>query len=200
MDLMGIKSVIGIVAVILVFIGYIPYLRDVWKRKTTPHLYSWFLWGFVTFIVFALQVSDNAGIGAFVTLTAAVMCFVVISASFIRHKGKRDITKVDAAFSVLALISLWFWVGAKQPVLSAVLATSTDLLAFAPTIRKSWKDPHSETLSLYLLNTFRFILATLSLQNYSIITTLYPVSWLVANGLFSLILISRRKKLTNPLS
>lgn len=189
-----IKNLIGVFAVILVFVGYIPYLRDVVKGKTLPHIYSWFLWGFVTLIAFALQISDKAGVGAFVTLAAAIMCVVVIFLSFLTHKGKRDITKLDTIFLILAFVSLGFWLVAKQPVISAILATGTDLLGFAPTIRKSWNKPFSETLSLYTLNTFRFGLAALALQHYSVITALYPISWFIANGLFALMLIGRRKK------
>jgi uncharacterized protein with PQ loop repeat len=185
------KNIIGTIAVILVFVGYIPYFRDIIQGKTTPHLYSWFLWGFVTSIAFALQISGGAGLGAFVTLAAAIMCGVVILLSF-RYKAKQDITLSDTIFFVLAFISLGIWLIAKQPVLSAILTTTTDLLGFAPTIRKSWNKPFSETLSLYALNTLRFGLAIFALQNYSIVTALYPITWCVGNGAFALMLVGRR--------
>ncbi len=193
-NMQEVKNIIGIIAVILVFIGYIPYLRDVIKGKTIPHIYSWFLWGFVSTIAFALQISDNAGIGAFVTLAAAIMCTLVAVLSF-KHKGKWDITLIDTLFLLLAFISLGIWLFAKQPVVSIILTTTTDILGFVPTVRKSWNRPYSETLSLYSLNTFRFGLAIIAIQNYSIITTLYPIVWLLANGLFALMLILRRSSL-----
>src|SRR5262245_8908782 len=96
-----IKNVIGIIAVLLVFIGYIPYLRDIIKRKTIPHVYSWFLWAITTFIIFILQISDNAGLGALVTLTVVIMCVVVIILSLIKHKSNMDITKIDTLFLIL---------------------------------------------------------------------------------------------------
>ena len=27
-----------------VVIAYVPYLRDIFKGKTTPHLYTWLIW------------------------------------------------------------------------------------------------------------------------------------------------------------
>lgn len=186
------KTIIGSVAVLLTFIGYIPYTRDIIAGKTKPHLYSWLLWGIVTSIVFALQLSGNAGVGAFVTLAAALMCFVVIALG-IRHKSTSEITASDKIFLAMAFITLGVWLIAKQPVSSVVLATSIDLLGFAPTIRKSWNRPHTETLSFYYLNTLRFILATFSLSTYTIITALYPIVWLLANGLFAIMLLVRRK-------
>lgn len=191
-----IKNLLGIVAAALVFVGYIPYIRDVFKGKTQPHIYSWFLWAFVTSIAFALQFSGGAGSGAFVTLAAAVMCVVIIFLGFFK-KNKVQIVKLDTVFLVLAFIALGLWLLAKQPVLSALLATAVDLLGFAPTIRKSWNNPHSETVSFYFLNTFRFGLAVVALQKYSVVTAAYPISWLIANGLFAMMLVIRRKQIGN---
>ncbi len=187
------KTGIGIIAVLLTFIGYIPYLRDILKGKTKPHIYSWFLWGFVTIIVFALQVSDNAGVGALVTLAAALMCFVVIFLGK-KYGNISKITLSDKIFLSLALVTLGLWIFAKQPLLSAILATTIDVLGFVPTIRKSWNEPFSETLPFYYLNTLRFGLALYSLGKYTIITALYPIMWLLANGLFAIMLNIRRKQ------
>lgn len=194
-----IKNILGIIATIIVFIGYIPYIRDIIKGKTKPHLYSWFLWLLVTSIAFALQISDGAGSGAYVTLAAAIMCIVVIVLGFIQ-KSKINIVKIDTLFLVLAFIALFLWLIAKQPILSVILATIVDLLGFAPTIRKSWDNPYTETLSFYYLNSLRFGLAVIALQKYSIVTALYPICWLMANGLFAFMLIIRRKQinLENP--
>ena len=186
------KNVIGIVAVILAFIGYIPYIRDTLKGKTKPHIYSWFIWGLVTAIAFALQISDKAGVGSLVTLAAALISFGIFFLGL--RYGNKQITKSDKLFFFLALLSIVIWIFAKQPVISVILVSSIDMLGFAPTIRKSWNDPFSETLFSYLLNTFRHGLSIFALANYSIITWLYPVSWSLANGLFSLMLIVRRRQ------
>lgn len=111
------------------------------------------------------------------------------------RSGKKDITKLDTLFFILSLIALFLWLFAKQPVLSILLVSITDMLGFVPTIRKSWNKPYSETLFLYSLNSFRHGLSILALEHYSIITWLYPATWTFANGLFSLLLVIRRKQL-----
>lgn len=191
-----IKSVLGIIATILVFLGYIPYIKDILANKTKPHLYSWFLWSLVTLIAFALQLSGMAGTGSLVTLAAGIMCIIVLILGF-KQKNKIQITMADTLFLILAIISIGLWLIAKQPTLSAILITLVDLLGFAPTIRKSWNKPYTENLPFYYMNTFRFLLAVISLQNYSVVTTLYPATWLTANGLFAVLLIFRRKQLSD---
>lgn len=191
-----IKNSIGILATILVFLGYIPYLRDIAKGKTKPHIYSWFVAGFVAIIIFALQVSGGAGIGSVVTLAAGIMCLLVIVLGLI-HKSDVEIVWIDTVFLVLAFIALGLWLFAKQPVISAILSTVIEVLGFIPTVRKSWNRPFTETLQSYYLNIFRFSFALLALQTYTIVTTIYPITWILFNCVFSLLLVIRRKQLAH---
>jgi hypothetical protein len=193
--MIDIKDILGVTAVILTFIGYIPYIRDILKGKTKPHVYSWLLWGFVTAIAFALQYGGGAGIGAFVTLAASLASLLCTTVFFLAlfSKGKKDITVIDTLFLLAALVALGLWLFAKQPIMSTLLVTVIDILGFAPTIRKSWNNPYSETISFYFLNAIRFTLAVLSLQHYNVVTTLYPVTWVLGNGLFALMLYIRQQ-------
>lgn len=186
------KELLGTIAVALTFAGYIPYIRDTIKHKTTPHVFTWFIWGLVTAIAFALQISHQAGPGAYTTLAAAIVCFIIFG--FGVRQGNRNITKSDTIFFILSLLALVIWLFAKQPVLSVILLSTIDMLGFIPTIRKSWHKPNEETLISYLTNTLRFGLALLALDHYTIITTLYPATWIIANGTFSVFLIARRKQ------
>ncbi len=186
------KEILSVIAIILAVVAYIPYIRDVLKGKTKPHIYSWFVWGFVTIIRFALQIKGGGGPGAYVTLSAGIISFIIF---FLGLKGgKKDITTSDTVFFVLALIATAIWVFAKQPTLSVILLVTIDLLGFVPTIRKSWNKPNEETLFTWSLNGFRHGLSVLALSHYNILTVLYPAIWAIANTLFSLMLVIRRKQ------
>lgn len=185
------KTIISLVAVFLTLVGYIPYFSDIVKRKTTPHVYTWFIWGSVTAIAYALQVSAGAGVGSWVTLAVALIAYIIFA--FGLRNRNTDITRSDTVFFILSLVAISLWLVAKQPVLSVILVSSIDMLGFIPTIRKSWNKPHSETLFTYELSAFRHGLSLFALQQYSIVTWLYPLSWAIANALFSVMLIVRRK-------
>lgn len=186
------KTIFGLIAISLTFVGYVPYLQDILKGQTKPHLYSWFLWGFVTLVVFALQASHQAGLGGVVTLTAALMCFVVIVMGA-RFGSLAKATLSDKISALLAISGLMIWLIAQKPMFSVTLLTLIDVLAFIPTIRKSWTDPFSETLVFYWLNTLRFFLAVVSLAEFTFITSIYPIVWCLINGLFAFFLFVRRQ-------
>ena len=189
------KEVIGILAAILVLAGYIPYIRDVLRGKTHPHIYSWFLWGLLTIVIFGIQITHHAGFGGLVTIAAGIMCLIVLLLSV--KNGVKDITVSDNVVLILTIAAMGLWLLAKQPLLAILLACLTDLLAFLPTVRKSWNKPFSETLSLYQLNTVRFGVAIIALDQYTFINIVWPAMWAVVNGIFSLGLIARRKSLAS---
>lgn len=189
------KEALGIIAVILTFVGYAPYVLDTIKGKTRPHIFSWFTWGFVTFIIFALQVLGDGGAGTYTTLATAILCSGIFILGL--KNGKKDITKFDTGIFIVTLIATAIWIFAKQPVISTLLIVTINTLANIPTIRKSWHDPHSETLFTWEMGAVRNFLGIIALSNYSILTWLYPVTNLLINIIESLILIIRRKQLRN---
>jgi hypothetical protein len=193
----SIKQYISLIAVILTFISYIPYYRDILRNKTQPHIYSWSLWGLLTILIVALQIKGGAGSATYVTATAGLLCIGVVILGL--KNGKRDITKSDTVVAILGLVAIGFWLIVKQPVISIILIVVADILAFIPTVRKSWHKPHSETLSLYITNTFRFFLAFLAIKEYTILSSLWLVVWIIVSGLFSIMLVLRRKTISKKL-
>ena len=187
----NLKDYAGFLAIALTFIGYAPYFRDLLRGKTRPHIFSWFVWAVVTAIIFALQLSAGAGLGALVTLAVAIIALAIFILGI--NRGHKEIKRIDVAFLVLALLTIPLWLVSDQPALSMVLLSTIDMLGFAPTIRKSWHAPHSETLSLYVITTFRHMLSIVALEAYNLVTMLFPVTWVFANAAFALLLIYRRK-------
>ncbi len=189
----NIKVLIAIVSVLMTLVGYFYYFRDIFAGKTKPHAFSWLVWASLTAIAFAGQISDNAGPGAWVTGVTAFISFVIFSLAI--SKGEKDITKTDK-FSLLgAAAALGLWFVTSDPLLAIILITGVDFLGFLPTIRKSYTKPHEETLVSYMLAGLKFLLAIFALDNYTLVTWLYPASLVVANLFFVFMLMFRRKKL-----
>jgi len=188
--MLNFKIVVGIIAAVVGFIGYIPYFRDIFRNKTKPHIFSWFVWGLLTAIVFFAQIAKGAGAGAWVTGFAALSCFaVVILAIF---KGEKKITISDSLALAGALLGLFLWIITDNPLSAVILITLTDALAFIPTIRKAYADPEGETLSAWISYSLKFAIGLAALESYNITTLLYPVALVLMNGSFALMLYMRR--------
>lgn len=112
------KEVISSIAVVLTFLAYIPYYRDILNGKSHPHVYSWSLWGLLTVLIVALQIKGGAGPSTWVTAAAGLLCLGVVGLSL--KRGKRDITTSDTITAVLSLLAMVFWLVVKQPIVSIV--------------------------------------------------------------------------------
>lgn len=186
------KEIISIIAVTLTFVAYIPYYRDILKGKTQPHIYSWSLWGLLTILIVALQIKGGAGPATWVTAAAGLLCIGVVLLSL--KNGKKNITVSDTVVAILSLIAIGFWLIADQPVTAITLVIVADLLAFVPTVRKSYHQPYSETLSLYITNALRFGLTLLAVEHYTYLSSSWIVAWIIGNAVLSILIFIRRKQ------
>ena len=190
------KQVLGLLAVVVAFVGYIPYLRDTIIGKTKPHIFSWFLWFLASFIAFGLQWSKGAGAGSYANFAMGLICLVLFVLSF--KNGTKNIRKADIVSLVLAIVAIFLWLVVDQPVWSIILIVIIDIFSFTPTFIKSWDKPYEETLITWFLTIIRQILILLSIAEINFVTVFFPSYALVVNIAFFILLITRRRKV--PLS
>jgi hypothetical protein len=186
------NNVLTIITIVLAFVGYIPYLKDIIFGNTKPHIYSWLVWTILNITLFSIQFNNGAGPISFIYLITGVICTVIML--FGIGDGIRNITKLDGLFLVLSLISLGMWVIAKEPLVSSILIALVNVMALLPTFRKSWFNPFEETLSTYILSTVRTVLTVFLLESHTIITMLSPVVGITITTIFCIFLIIRRKQ------
>lgn len=186
------KDVLGILATVIGFIGYIPYFRDIFRGTTKPHAFSWFVWFVLTAIGFAAQLVEGAGSGAWVTGFAAVACFTVFVLAL--FKGKHEFPVFDWVALASAIAALFLWWFTNDPLLSVILITITDAIGYIPTFRKGFYKPWEETATMFAFSSIKFIPALFALESYSLTTWLYPASLVLMNGLFVGMLLVRRKQ------
>lgn len=188
------KTFLGILAIAIAIYSYVPYFRNILKGKTKPHAFSWFIWGLLTGIAFFAQLDDNGGAGAWVTGFTALACLTFFI--FALKRGVKEIVLLDWLSLAGAMFALILWVLTSDPLLSVILITIIDALGFIPTFRKSFYKPNEETALTYSLSALKFAIAIVALGNVTIVTTLYPASLVIMNGLFVAMVLMRRKKLS----
>ncbi|MDB5181403.1 MAG: hypothetical protein JWP13_166 [Candidatus Saccharibacteria bacterium] len=192
MILTNMQSFLGAFAVVLGFVSYVPYFRGILAGKTKPHAFSWLVWSMVNAIAFFAQVSSGGGAGAWVTGFTTLACAAVTMAAM--RNGWSHITRMDWVFFAGSLAALALWLVTKDPLGSVILVTIIDILAFVPTLRKSYHKPDEESASLYALSAVKFAISLAALSALTLTTVLYPLSLVVTNGLFAALILWRRNQ------
>jgi hypothetical protein len=189
---MDFKIVFGLVATILAILSFLPYLKDIFKGKTKPHIYSWLLWSIIQSVGVLAMIKGGANWGALGLGIGTLFCIFIFLLSF--KYGTKNITKIDTFLLIAALITIVIWLTQEDPVWSVILVTLIDFIAFVPTYRKTYLAPHTETLSMYIFDVVSNSMAILAIATYSLSTTLYIASLVFSNFLMVLLLIFRRSK------
>ncbi len=188
------KIILGILAVVIGLISYVPYYRDILRGTTKPHPFSWFAFSLLMGITFFAQVFTGAGPGAWVTGISAVAVLGIALLSVL--KGHREITTFDWFCFAGALLGIILWRATDDPLAAVVIVTITDVVAFAPTYRKAYLRPNEETASLFAFSAAKYLVSLFALSTFNLTTALFPVSLVISNALFVALLVFRRRSLT----
>lgn len=169
------KELLTITAIALTFVGFAPYIRSIRRGETTPHVFSWVIWGLTTFVVFLAQLAGGAGFGAW---PVGVSGIITIYIGFLAYRKRADVevTRSDWIFFWAALSALPLWFFTADPFWAVVILTIVDVAGFGPTIRRAYTNPGDEHIGFYLLFTIRNVLVIMALQHYSITTVLFPAA------------------------
>lgn len=187
------KLIAAVITSVLSVVCFLPYLKDIFKSKSKPHIYSWLVWSILQGEGTVAIILGHGGYGALGIGIGTFFCVLIFVLSF--TYGTKNITRFDGICLAAALVSIVIWSLTKNPLLAVILISTIDFLAFLPTYRKGYEEPYTETVSTYLFSSVSSIFAVIALSNYSIVTVLYIASLAASNGLFVLILLYKRSLL-----
>ncbi|QVQ53753.1 hypothetical protein J4H86_08565 [Spiractinospora alimapuensis] len=167
-------------------LGLVGSLRYAWatlRGHARPNRVTWFLWAAAPLIGFLAQLDDGIGPPAILTLGAGVGPLVVLAASFLSRHGAVAVTGFDLACGAIAAAALVVWLGLGSAPLGVLFAVGADAAGAIPTVRKAWRDPHSENALFFV-----FIAAGAGLTLLTI-TEWEPAAWAFAAYMLTLSLL-----------
>ncbi len=174
---------------------YWIYFHKIIQGTAKPHVLTWVILASLTMSASILQFVKGAGLGAAPTAIAAVAGYIIAFMAW-RRGYMSAVKRIDQVVAALAVVAWVVWLLAGKPWLAITALSVASVLAFTPTIRKSWNAPQDEPVSKYVLSTLRYALATVAVEQFSYVTGSYPLLWVWVNGLFVVMLLVRQQRVT----
>ncbi|MGW0039240.1 hypothetical protein [Gordonia sp. NPDC003376] len=156
-------------------IGSLRYAVLTLRGKVMPNRVTWFLWAFAPLIGFAAQIADGVGLPAVFLLAVGLGPALILIASFAARSGYWKIGPFDLLCGGASVIALVLWLTFDDPLLAVIAASTADLLAGLPTMRKAWISPETERPVVFLAGIVNGLITLLSLQVWEPITVIFPV-------------------------
>ena len=189
---MDFKLFWALFSIVLTVIVFIPYIWDIFKKKTQPHIYTWLIWGILQSVATAAVLKGGGGYGSWSIAVGAFFCLSIFGLAF--KYGTKNIKKFDLYCLIGAFLALIVYFLINNPLYSIILVATIDFTAFLPTFRKGYEEPYTETLLTFMLSALGNAISILALQNYSVTTMLYLITLFLTNSAFCIILLIGRNR------
>ena len=187
----------GLTSVALATVQYIPYVHGILNGKFKPHIFTWLIWAIPGGVVAVAQAVKGAGAGAWASGYTALLCMGVFLLSLSR--GDKKIAAFDWVALFLAGLAIVLWMMVRDPLIAVILTSTSCVLGWLPTIRKSFDSPDSEGLIAWSLAGAKWITSLLAVQTVSWTTALFPATSAVMTLSFVILVVVRRTQLNRAI-
>lgn len=165
------KLILSLLNLPIILYTYIPYIKDILKGNSKPHLYTWLVWSVTVFIA-ALGIVHGGSLWSSLFVWTGFICVIIITILSIRY-GTNDIRKSDKYSLFMAVVAMCAWAIFNNPFISVLLVTLIDFVGYFPTIRKTINDPSSELPIFWLLSSLLSWVGIISATEYNFYTVFY---------------------------
>lgn len=183
----------GKIAGVLAFLGYFPYILSIVKRKTVPNPATWWIWTVMGGILLAsYYVAGNRE-----AIWVPISYFIgpAVTAMLSLKYGRGEFGKFEQYCLAGAGFSLLLWWISGNPAIALTILIIIDLIAIAPTLRKTYFKPTSEDPLawgiFWLANTLNLYVVIVS-ESASYASIAYPLElFMLPTAIMLLILRGR---------
>jgi hypothetical protein len=183
-------AVFGVLAGLVAAACTVPYVRDTLRGETVPHRGSWLIWSVLEVVALEAQRADGATWSLIPLMIQALGTCLVWTLSL--WFGSGGLGRVEFALLALAGLGIVGWLVIQRPVVATACAIAADLVGAIMMAPKAWRDPHSETLSTFVLASASGVLMVGSVGSLSTALLMYPVYFVVVNAVLAGVILHGR--------
>lgn len=186
-------QVFGYISAILSIVMIVPYVWDILHHKSKPERGSWLIWTVLGFISFFSQMAKGATNSLWLPAGKTLSVFIIFGLSL--KYGYGGLVKRDIKALIAAGVGLVLWYLTKEPLTALLITILVDAIGTYLTMIKSYEDPESETLVMWLMSGTAGIFGMLAVGSFSPVLLLYPFYIMLANYVIVAAILLGRKNL-----
>jgi hypothetical protein len=142
-------------------------------------------------IIFLQQRALHSGSGALMVGCECLGSLAILLLSLKRGIG--GLRRLDVACYLLLAVDLLLWLITHNALLAMQLSIVADIIAFMPTLVKTWCQPWTETPLFFLLGGIAAMLSAFSVNQYTFAILLFPIYCILIHAVeLGLIIVRQR--------
>jgi hypothetical protein len=191
------KALFSILSAIISLVGIVPYIMDIQKGRVKPARSARIMFVFLTALTLLQQYALHSGWLMAVTVGEFSGAIALLWLA-LRH-GRGGLTRLDVACYMLLIVDVAIWLTSHNALLALHLTVLADLIAFTPTLHKTWRDTQSETVLFFVSGVVGPLVNIVGVGKYAYAIVLFPAYLALANAVEVVLITSRKteQKLLN---
>ena len=181
------------ISIIAGFISPMIGIYSIVRGDFRPQRMTRILIFLLSFLMFGTLWAQGDRNGIFIAGAQLIGGFIILLLSI--RKGIGGYGLFDGVVFVMTIVSLVVWQTTQNPTIGLVMSIVTDLIAFSPTIVKTWKLPGTEEWKFYMSDVVASFFSILSISLYTVGNLTFPAYILAINTLSVVMILGRKKYL-----
>ncbi|MBU3978085.1 hypothetical protein KKE68_00090 [Patescibacteria group bacterium] len=181
------KTTFIFVSSLLAFISPLIYAKAILKGQAKPHRTTRFVLLIITSLATASLFAQHDTVAVWLAGVSALQSILLFGLS-IKH-GMGGWAKTDILCLLIALAGIVIWQTTKDPSLALYASIAADFTGMLPAIIKTYKYPHTEIWSFFLLDVFAAIFSLLAVKAWTVQEFSYPLYIMIINSIMVLLII-----------
>jgi hypothetical protein len=186
-----VKALLSIAAGLLMLYSFWPYAQDIMSGRAKPARSVRLMLVALLLIIFLQQRALHSGWGSLMVGCECLGSLAILLLSLKRGVG--GLHTIDVVCYVLLAVDVLLWLTTHDAFLAIQLTILADIIAFTPTLVKTWRHPWTETPLFFLLGGIAAALSAISVSRYTFAILLFPIYCILIHAVeLGLIIVRQR--------
>jgi hypothetical protein len=182
------KDIFIAISVILGLISSFVYFVAILKGQAKPHRTTRLVFLFISALTTLSLFAQENRVAVWLSAVSTFQSVIIFLLSLKYGMGGRS--KTDILCLVMAIIGIISWQITKNPLTALYFAIAADFIGIVPTLIKTYRLPHTEVWTFYVLDVFAATFNFLATEKFTINQYLYPFYIILIN--LTIVLLIKR--------
>jgi hypothetical protein len=173
-----ILTVLSVVSGLLLTYSFVPYVRAIVRRETSPRKATWLIWASCDWIILLGMLYQGTISGLLVGAVLGATTTLILSIKY----GESGWTKRDKICVAIAGTAVATWVYFGESNYGIVLSSLALFVAAWPTYMSAWENPFNEDAKAWKIFTFSSLLGVLAIPHYTFADAAGPWTFLLIDS------------------
>lgn len=190
---MHLKEILTVLAGILFFVAFIPYIRAILRKETQPVKATWIIWASLDTITFLGMLAKHSVNGQIIGAILGAWIVAFLAMKF----GEPGWKLVDKICLAGAIIGIVLWKVSGDATFGLMGSLISVFIGSIPTFVSAWKDPSKEDKTAWTLFWLSCVSAMFAIPAFTFADAAQPITFLLIESIMVTIVYLRPRMLAH---